>query len=210
MSVSKLCRRLRAIGATLLCLSLILPASGLAAQQRHRHGARHRGLRRATTGTCPGATLDATQASRQALRDAVVCLVNQQRARFGLPPLHEARSLNRSAQGWSDAMVHAGVFSHGADFSARITAAGYDWSDAGENIATGFPTALDVVRGWMASTGHCQNILAANYADVGTGVNAHPLGSFAPATWTEDFGLWMGHRAPSGDGGPARGCPYRI
>ena len=64
----------------------------------------------------------------------------------------------------------------------------------------------------MASTDHCRNILDPTYADIGTGVNAHAVGNFAsgPSTWTQDFGLWVGHNSPSNNHGPQNGCPYKI
>jgi uncharacterized protein YkwD len=159
---------------------------------------------------CKNANTPATSVSRSAMRAAVVCLINQQRNRHHLPALHARRSLDRSAQKWTDAMVASGQFTHGVNFAARITAAGFDWQAAGENIATGFPTPSSVVNAWMGSTDHCRNILDPTYADVGTGVNTHPVGRFAsgPSTWTQDFGLWMGHGAPSANHGPANGCPY--
>ena len=51
-----------------------------------------------------------------------------------------------------------------------------------------------VVAAWMASPGHCRNILDPDYSAVGTGlVNAaiEPFSS-QPATWTQDFALPMG------------------
>ena len=50
-------------------------------------------------------------------------------------------------------MVARRAFTHGADFSARITAVGFDWSAAAENIATGYPTPLAVVNGTRVSGG---------------------------------------------------------
>jgi uncharacterized protein YkwD len=145
------------------------------------------------------------------MRDAALCLVNQQRAAHQLPALHANSLLDRSAQGWTNAMVISGNFWHGNDFASRITAVGYSWSSAGENIATGFPTPRAVVTAWMASKDHCQNILDPSYLDVGTGLNRHPVGSFAggPSTWTQDFGLPAGESARSGNTGPASGCPYK-
>jgi uncharacterized protein YkwD len=107
-------------------------------------------------------------------------------------------------------MVNHSQFTHGNNFSARITAVGFDWSNAGENIASGYPTPQAVVTAWMASTGHCQNILSPTYSDVGTGINNHAVHGSAtgPATWTQDFGLPMGQPAPSQNTRPARGCPY--
>jgi uncharacterized protein YkwD len=160
--------------------------------------------------TCPGADTSAAAASVASMRTAVACLVNQQRAAHHLPALRSVPRLTRSAQGWTDAMVRTGQFTHGADFSARISATGYFWSDAGENIATGFATPSEVVRAWMASPDHCQNILNPIYADVGTGVSSVPLGPYTPSTWTQDFGLWMDHLAPSRNSAPMRGCPYSM
>jgi uncharacterized protein YkwD len=169
-----------------------------------RHGHVHRG--------CAGANTPATAGPRREMRDAVVCLINDQRVRHHLPPLQASTELDSSAQRWTNAMVSSGQFTHGSNFAARISAAGFHWSFAGENIATGFSTPAQVVRGWMASTGHCQNILNPSFADVGTGVSPHAVRGFAtgPSTWTQDFGLWMGHGAPSHDGAPAAGCPYHV
>jgi uncharacterized protein YkwD len=106
-------------------------------------------------------------------------------------------------------MVRDESFSHGADFASRISAVGFSWSRAGENIASGFETPAAVVHAWMGSTGHCENILSPSFADVGTGVSRRGIaGAGSAGTWTQDFALPMGHRAPSGNSGPASGCPY--
>lgn len=158
---------------------------------------------------CPHARSSVFGASRRELGRAVVCLVNAQRRERGLPGLHANGRLDRSAQRWTDFMVGHDEFTHGPNFAARITAAGFDWSTAGENIATGFRTPASVVSGWMASEGHCRNILTPLYRSVGTGVSASGIPGFGSSgTWTEDFGLHMGSRAPSHDWGPADGCPY--
>ena len=107
-------------------------------------------------------------------------------------------------------MVSSDQFTHGTNFAARISAAGYVWRAAGENIATGFSTPRSVVRAWMASTGHCENILNPTYRNVGTGISTRPVRGFASGagTWTQDFALGMQQSAPSGNFGPANGCPY--
>jgi uncharacterized protein YkwD len=160
---------------------------------------------------CADAHTRAGSAPRRALQRAVVCLINNRRRAFGLPALRASRRLNASAQSWTDVMVDNRVFGHGADFGARISAAGFDWSNAGENIATGFRTPTGVVNAWMASTGHCDNILSPVYRYVGTGVSDSDIAgvSSRAGTWTQDFGLWMGQSAPSGNWAPAEGCPYR-
>jgi uncharacterized protein YkwD len=159
---------------------------------------------------CSNANAVVGHASVNALRDAVVCLINQQRTSRNLPPLRASPPLDRSAQRWTNEMIASDVFTHGTNFAGRISAAGYAWRAAGENIATGFPTPRSVVRAWMASTGHCQNILNPTYDNVGTGVNRHVVRGWATGsgTWTQDFALSAFKSAPSGNWGPADGCPY--
>jgi uncharacterized protein YkwD len=147
------------------------------------------------------------------MRDAVVCLINRQRASRHLPTLRGLRRLDRSAQSWANAMVHGDFFSHtgsGSDPGARIASSGFPWSAVGENIATGFPTPRSVVGAWMSSPDHCRNILSPDYSYIGTGVNANPVGGFSsrPATWTQDFGRPAGASPPSRNWRPASGCPY--
>jgi len=194
---------------TLLCgaaLTIVPAATASPAGAKHRAGMR----RARTAGGCPNANATVGHASIQALRTAVVCVINQQRTSRHLPPLRASRLLNRSAQRWTNAMVASDVFSHGTNFAGRISAAGYVWRSAGENIATGFQTPRGVVNAWMASTGHCQNILNPTYGNVGTGISAHAVRGWATGagTWTQDFALSMFKSPPSGNWGPARGCPY--
>jgi uncharacterized protein YkwD len=162
------------------------------------------------SGSCAATRTPIARASRAALQRAVVCLVNKERHRHGLPGLRENARLNRSAQGWTNVMVTHRDFSHGADFAARISAVGFDWSNVGENIATGYKTPAAVVKAWMASKGHCQNILNPMYREVGTGVADRSIAGYSSlsGTWTQDFGLLMGQHAASGNWGPAEGCPY--
>jgi uncharacterized protein YkwD len=159
---------------------------------------------------CADAHTPITHSSRAQLQRVVVCLVNQERHARRLPGLRENGRLNRSAQGWTNVMVTHRDFSHGADFAARISAVGFDWSNVGENIATGYSTPARVVKAWMASKGHCQNILNPQYRYVGTGVANSPISGYSTGagTWTQDFGLLMGQHAASGNWGPAEGCPY--
>jgi uncharacterized protein YkwD len=138
------------------------------------------------------------------IKAAVVCLLNYERALADLPALREDRRLDRAAQGWTARMVATRQFDHGSDFAARISAAGYTWSSAGENLASGFETPREVVAAWMASAPHCRNILDPNFSAVGTGVVTAPVGQLGggAATWTEDFAAPLG-AAQSGDWGPA-------
>jgi uncharacterized protein YkwD len=180
---------------------------------RHQHDrsqpVRHRPAARAT---CAGEDASAEPSSLTLMRSAVICLLNRERTKRGLPTLAASRQLNGSAQAWTNTMVRTGRFTHGPGdaFARRISAAGYDWQTAGENIATGFPTPRSVVAGWIASTDHCRNILNPDFRNVGTGERGSPVGRFAsgPATWTQDFGLRIGQPARSRNRRPMDGCPY--
>jgi uncharacterized protein YkwD len=205
----------------LVAAALLTAASPAAAHNRHRHP-RHRSHHAAApsakpaatiavpTGPCANANSPALGSPVQEMRTAVECLINQQRARFRLPALSESTQLDQSAQSWTNLMVVQDIFTHGTDFANRISAVGYDWSNAGENIATGFATPQSVVTAWMASPDHCTNILSPVYANVGTGVNPNPVLAVVTAngTWTQDFGLLMSANQPSNNFGPANGCPY--
>lgn len=75
-------------------------------------------------------------------------------------------------------------FSHtgsdGSTMSVRVTATGYKWSSLGENIAWGYTTLPAVINGWVASAGHCKNMMSANFTELG----AAKVGTY----WVQDFG----------------------
>jgi uncharacterized protein YkwD len=159
---------------------------------------------------CAGAITRPGHAPAREIRAAVVCLINDARAAHGLPLLRDNPALGRSAQHWTNAMVAGGYLSHGADVGARISAAGYNWSTVGEVIGAGYGTARQMVKAWMTSPTHCQVILSPAFGAVGAGINRHAVAGFAHrgGTWTADFALAMGAHWPSGNSGPANGCPY--
>jgi uncharacterized protein YkwD len=213
---------LAAVASVAIALvATIAPSAGAAApahhhrKHHHRHHHHHRrrearAVQAAFASGCAYADTPATSASLTQMRAAVVCLINQQRTSRGLPSLQPSIELDRSAQNWNQWMVATGNFTHGSNFAGRISAVGYDWQTAGENIATGFVTPRDAVSAWMASPDHCRNILDPSFRDIGTGVTAAAVGTWAsqPSTWTNDFGLLMSQNAPSGNTGPQNGCPY--
>jgi uncharacterized protein YkwD len=184
----------RAVGVAAVVIASLSLVSVATARDRH----------------CAKGNAPVAAASRIALQRAVVCLIDEQRRSRGLPALRESSRLNRSAQGWTNTMVALRDFSHGVDFAARISAVGFQWSSAGENIATGFRTPAAVVGGWMASPAHCQNVLNPTYREVGTGVRDRAIAASGSqgGTWTQDFARRRGQPAASDNWGPAEGCPY--
>ncbi len=179
--------------------------AGIARARHHRHRA---GLGR-LAGQCPDAMTPASAAPAAALRAAVLCLINGERRRFGLPPLGANAGLDRMAQSWSTFMVAHDEYDHAA-FVARLGAFGYHWRTAGENIATGYATPRGVVLAWMSSQEHCRNILEPVFRDVGVGVvpGYVPMAANIGSTWTLDLGLRASEPPASGNTGPQSGCPY--
>lgn len=158
---------------------------------------------------CVGAHDRIGRGPSSAIERATICLLNRERTERGLPRLRRSGPLIRSAQQWTNTMVRERAFSHGSDFSARITAVGFNWSRAGENIADGYRTASGAVTAWMRSLGHCQNILTPVFREVGAGFDrGTAIAGGVPGTWTTDFALGMSQGAPSENWKPAEGCPY--
>jgi uncharacterized protein YkwD len=209
--------RMMCVMASLLAASTVLAvAPALAASGRRRASHRRPQAQTRRVGVrhiprCVGSHDRIGRVPRPAIERATICLLNHQRSERGLPRLSGSLMLIRSAQHWTNTMVHDGAFSHGANFSARITAVGFDWSRVGENIADGYRTASGAVTAWMRSLGHCQNILTPVYREVGAGFDPGSAlsGSALEGTWTLDFALGMHQRARSEDWKPAEGCPYR-
>jgi uncharacterized protein YkwD len=199
-TVSHTARRLitGSLLAAIAAASLMVTAPGASARGRHEG--------------CADAQVQIAQSSTAQMQKAVVCLINEQRTERGLPKLVASTKLDHSAQRWTETMVSDSEFSHGAGsaFAARISAAGFDWENVAENIATGYSTPSDVVGAWMRSPGHCANILNPIYREVGTGVANNMIhgASNIDGTWTQDFGRLMGQAALSNNFGPAQGC-YR-
>lgn len=63
----------------------------------------------------------------------------------------------------------------------RLDMAEYEGTAWGENIAWGYGTPEAVVAGWMSSDGHCSNIMAPHFTQIGVG---YYQGSY----WTQTFG----------------------
>jgi len=72
------------------------------------------------------------------------------------------------------------IGSNGSEPDERMTEAGYDWSACGENVAFGFSTAKDVVKGWITSPGHCRNLMDSEFLEMG----AAREGKY----WVQDLG----------------------
>ena len=132
-------------------------------------------------------------------RAAILCLLNQERARHRLPALRNNAVLEDASQVHSDDMARRNFFAHetpeGGTPAQRMTAAGYPPGgvSVGENIYWGeeaMATPVEAVDGWMHSPGHRENILRPQFAEMGVGVAYDaPIPSHGrSAIYTTDFG----------------------
>lgn len=85
-------------------------------------------------------------------------------------PLVWSNPLFTAAARHSLDMASHNHFDHtGTDNSSsaqRVSDAGYAWAATGENIAAGYGSVSSVMAGWLASEGHCRNLMSATFRDV--------------------------------------------
>ena len=73
-------------------------------------------------------------------------------------------------------------------FYERIVRNGYtNYYSVGENIAGGQRTLDDVMRAWMASPGHCENIMKSTYTEVGVAIVKNEDSTYQ-IYWVQNFG----------------------
>lgn len=108
------------------------------------------------------------------------------------PPLAWNAALTQASLAHSDDMVAFNFVGHtgtnGSSAGDRATAAGYVWQSWGENVAAGQPTLAVVMAGWMASPGHCANIMRAGFRDIGLACVKGGAGNTYRTYWTMTLG----------------------
>jgi uncharacterized protein YkwD len=151
---------------------------------------------------CPNADLAPSSGTIGAVAEATLCLINGERADHGLAPLAAEGRLATAASAFAADLVAGSYFSHtgrdGSDVLDRIERTGYIPEDrpwrVGENLAWGtgaLATPAAIMRAWMNSPGHRENVLNAAYREIGVGVVAgNPARTDgAGATYATAFGV---------------------
>lgn len=157
---------------------------------------------------CPGANLTPTSSNTASVVAATLCLVNDERIRFGETALIEDPRLASAALEHSKDMDAHDYFSHvspsGSTLLMRIEASGFIPNGdvgftLGENIAWGtlwLGTPRGTVKAWMESPGHRANILNGSFRYTGVGVDPDLPRSMssgqAGGMYTQDFGTIIG------------------
>lgn len=123
-----------------------------------------------TIGLRPGVLGFAAQISP----DKVIELTNAERLNAGVSIVKTNSDLNQAALAKAADMFENNYWAHisptGTEPWYFITQTGYKYKHAGENLARDFSNPTDVVKAWMASPTHRQNLLDERYQEIGVAV----------------------------------------
>lgn len=104
----------------------------------------------------------------------IIRFINEERLKFGLSELSYNGELHNSATMKANDMCVNQYFAHkspdGVFFDSLLSVAGYEYDFGGENLAREFNSSKIIVKAWMASPSHRDNILEARFEDVGIGI----------------------------------------
>ena len=150
----------------------------------------------APTTVCPGQNNLALSASTQ--EGIMRCMHNYARRKAGRAGLFSSGALATSSDGKTGDILRCQQFSHtacGRDFLYHFRRVGYTSSGCwgvGENIAWGSGSTASpraIMRAWLNSTGHRDNILKGSFRDFGAGMRRGTLfGYRGVEVWTAHFG----------------------
>ncbi len=105
-------------------------------------------------------------------------LTNAERIKNNLPMLSINTDLNLAAKHKASNIFKWQKFSHDLPdkkFSDEVRAVGYEYAITGENLAEGFADAQAIIKAWMKSQGHRDNILNPRYQEIGMSVKRDQL-----------------------------------
>jgi uncharacterized protein YkwD len=151
---------------------------------------------------CEAAGVTPAKVEARSTIRATLCMINSERAKYGVAPLRLNRLLSKAARRHASDMDRRNYFSHdsldGGSFVDRIRRAGYmngagSWT-VGENLAWGTQgrsSPRGVTAMWMNSPGHRANILNPSFREIGIGISygAPVAGQPTPAaTYDTSFG----------------------
>lgn len=100
--------------------------------------------------------------------------INDDRTIAGLSSLQVNTALSRAAQMKAEDMAAKGYFAHNSPEGITpwywFDKVGYEYEEAGENLALRFSSTENLVHAWMHSPSHRANILNENFREVGIGI----------------------------------------
>lgn len=106
--------------------------------------------------------------------EKIIELTNTERGKLGLPPLQENTLLSEAARQKAGDMFAFNYWAHvspsGRTPWTFFSDVGYKYQYAGENLARDFRDPDSVVRAWMNSSSHKENIVNEKYQEIGVAV----------------------------------------
>jgi uncharacterized protein YkwD len=145
---------------------------------------------------CPGADVPPTADTFAPAAVTTVCLVNEERAALGRPPVELDMGLTAVAFDYARKHVAEQYVAHvdpaGGELTDRLARIGYRAEGAGENLYWGsgvLNTPAGAVKGWMESPEHRINMLDPDFRRIGIGIalGAPVAGVEEAVTYTADF-----------------------
>ncbi|KAG9295530.1 hypothetical protein G9A89_000181 [Geosiphon pyriformis] len=118
--------------------------------------------------------------------NVLMSLCNAERRKVGAHALRMDSRLSQAATLHTDYQARIRTMTHSdpsGSLGDRIRSEGFNFGFAGENVAWGFYSESAVMRAWMNSPGHRQNILEPGFFYFG--------GGFEQGYWTQVFGALL-------------------
>ncbi len=105
-------------------------------------------------------------------------MLNQYRAQSGIAPLTLDPRLNQIAEDYAKKMAAADKMGHDVDghslLGTRLKGYGYQFSNAGENVAAGYHTLAEAFSGWRQSPPHDRGMKDPEMTLMGIGTAYNP------------------------------------
>lgn len=119
-------------------------------------------------------------------------LTNVERQKAGLSPVVENEVLDKAAAAKGQNMIAENYWAHFAPSGKTpwdfMLSSGYKFTFAGENLAKNFYKSDDVVKAWMDSPTHRDNLLNPKYKDIGIAVVEGVLNGQKTTLVIQEFG----------------------
>lgn len=127
--------------------------------------------------------------------EKILELTNKEREKAGVSPLTLDEKLTEAAVAKATHMFSHNYWSHTAPDGTEpwyfFIQAGYIYRFAGENLARDFSQPEEVVRAWMSSPLHRENLLSPKYEDIGIAVVEGKLNGVTTTLVVQLFGTKM-------------------
>lgn len=108
------------------------------------------------------------------IKSGILSGINAERTKISASKLKENETLSKAAEAKLKDMFEKNYWDHtspeGEKAWSFINRAGYYYEKAGENLARGFVSSDSMVKAWMASPTHKENILDKNFLETGVAV----------------------------------------